>query len=127
MPVRLVHHRYGKSRVRLVKVTRLPDRHQLKEVTVSIHLQGDFEAAYAEGDNRRVLPTDTLRNTVYALAKDHPLEQIEEFGLFLGQHLLETVTGLSLARIDLAEEPWERVTIAGTPHGHAFVHGGGGK
>src|SRR5262245_29396851 len=63
----LVHDAYGKSLVRLTKVTRHADRHDLKELTIDIQLEGDFAAAYTHGDNSRVIATDTMKNTVYAL------------------------------------------------------------
>ena len=71
------HHSYGKSRVRLTKVTRHADHHDLMEVAVDVLLEGDFEASYLTGDNRKVIPTDTMRNTVYAIAAGHPLDSIE--------------------------------------------------
>src|SRR5439155_14537751 len=79
---------YGKSRIRLVKVTRHADRHDLAELTVDVRFQGDFEAVHTAGDNRAVLPTDTMKNTVYALAKAWSGEEIEEFGLQLAAHFL---------------------------------------
>ena len=62
----LVENRYGKSRVRLMKVTRQPEGNDLLEWTVQVLLQGDFDAAHYEGDNRKILPTDTMKNTVYS-------------------------------------------------------------
>ena len=52
---------YGKSRVRLVKVDRRSERHELKDIQVAIQLEGDFEAVHA-GDNSKCLPTDTMKN-----------------------------------------------------------------
>ncbi len=72
---------YGKSDVRLVKVYRAAECHNLTEVRVDVALEGDFDAAHVEGDNTDLLATDTMRNTVYALAKDHLEGEIEEFGL----------------------------------------------
>src|SRR2546430_9713632 len=41
MPAKLTYHSYGKSAVRLTKVKRLPDRHELIELEVAIELSGD--------------------------------------------------------------------------------------
>ena len=68
---------YGKSEVRLVKVSRRAGGHDLLDLTVDVGLEGDFDAAYTEGDNTGLLATDTRRNTVYALAKQHPIDDIE--------------------------------------------------
>src|ERR671914_1099407 len=80
---------YGKSDVRLVKVRRGKDRHELTDVRVDVALEGDFEAAHTRGDNTGLLATDTMRNTVYALAKDHLVGDIESFGLALVNRFLE--------------------------------------
>lgn len=115
----LVDNRYGKSQVRLVTVRRGTE-HQLKDVTVAIRLSGDFGAAYTVGDNTRVLPTDTMKNTVYALAAEHPFEDIEDFGLLLAEHFLAASRRCKQATIELVEHLWER--IDGAPY--AFRHAG---
>ena len=69
MPAVLSHHSYGKSRIRLTKVTRRADRHDVRELSIDIALQGDFEQSYTSGDNRLVIPTDTMKNVAFALAK----------------------------------------------------------
>src|SRR2546428_8870628 len=108
MPIVLASNNYGKSRVRLVKVTRHSDRHDLKELTVHISLEGDFDSAHTAGDNSKILPTDTMKNTVYALAKDHPVDQIEEFALHLGEHFLKTDSHATKAQIEIHEHLWTR-------------------
>jgi len=113
----LVGNGYGKSAVRLVTVRRGPEIHELKDVTVAIRLEGDFETAYTEGDNSRVLPTDTMKNTVYALAADHPLEDVESFGLLLTDHFFQGQ--VASARVELTEHLWDRL------HPHAFRRAGG--
>ena len=123
---------YGKSSVRLMKVTRLPDRHELKEVNVNIQLEGAFEKVYTVGDNRNVLPTDTMKNTVYALAKDHPLHCIEEFGVSLSDHFLKNNPDVSKVTIELIESRWDRIPMAGsgaraTPHPWSFTGGASEK
>ena len=57
--MRLIDNRYGKSRVRLLHAERDGGRHTVRDFTVDIQLEGDYEAAYALGDNRAVLPTST--------------------------------------------------------------------
>ena len=115
---------YGKSRVRLVQVTRHRDRHDLKELDVAIQLQGDFAAAHTAGDNANILPTDTMKNTVYALAKGDPIADPEVFGLKLAAHFLDTQKHVSEALIELREHPWRRVKVNGKPHRHSFLSGG---
>lgn len=122
----LSHAGYGKSEVRLVKVSRRPDGHDLHDLTVNVGLEGDFESAYAEGDNTGLLATDTMRNVVYALAQQHPIEEIESFGMRLVEHFLKAGPGVTRARVDIVEHPWSRLEVEGRPHEHAFQRGSGG-
>jgi urate oxidase len=123
----LVRNAYGKSRVRLTRVTRHPDRHDLKEVTIDVELEGDFEATYTEGDNRSVIATDTMKNTVYALARNHPLDHIEGFGVHLAKHFADGYEQVSSATIRLAEDAWTRISVDGNAHPTAFVGGSAEK
>jgi len=124
MPVTLAANSYGKSEIRLVTVRRGADRHELKDVTLAIRLEGDFAAAYTEGDNAGVVATDTMKNTVYALAADHPFDDVEDFGLALSEHLIQSYPQVASARIELAEYLWERIATGGEPYPHAFRRAG---
>ncbi|MDQ6760206.1 MAG: urate oxidase, partial [Acidobacteriota bacterium] len=125
--VRLIADRYGKSRVRLVKVAREGSRHELRELTVQVLCQGDFESSYRDGDNSKVLPTDTMKNTVYALAKREGLASIEAFGATLASHFLANNGQVAGVRIKITEDLWSRIDVDGNPHGSAFLRGGGEK
>ena len=121
----LAQNNYGKSAIRLVKVTRQPGRHDVKDVTVAVEFQGDFEAAHVAGDNSAILPTDTMKNTVYALAKNHLLTDIETFWLHLSDYFLRNNRPVSRVRVLLSEQFWERLTVHGQPHPQAFRRPGG--
>ena len=112
---------YGKSSVRLVKVSRHGDRHDLKDLTVSIRFEGEYDQSYTDGDNREVLPTDTMKNTVYALAATNSVGEPEAFGRVLAEHFLERNPRLRRVRIDLTEQAWGRIAIGAREHGQAFV------
>jgi urate oxidase len=84
--IELGENRYGKSAIRLVRVVRGPDRHAVRDLTVSIALEGSFEDAHVAGDNADVVATDTMKNTVYAFAKDRLDDSIEAFGRSLAEH-----------------------------------------
>ena len=124
MAIRLGESNYGKSRVRLLRVSRQEGRHDIKELTLSIRFEGDFDAAHTQGDNRKVLPTDTMKNTVYALARQHSIETVELFGLHLIEHFLTYNPQVSLLRIDAAEERWARLRLGEKPHPCAFTRAG---
>jgi urate oxidase len=120
----LTENSYGKQAVRLVTVRRHPDRHELKDVTVGIRFEGDFAAAYTDGDNGGVLPTDTMKNTVYALAAEHPFDDVEDFGLLLTDHFLTRNPRAARVRVELVEHLWEPIETGGVVHPHAFRRAG---
>jgi urate oxidase len=119
----LVWNRYGKSRIRLVKVRRSRDPHEIVDLTVDVQLEGAFEAVFVDGDNRPCLATDTMKNTVYALARQDPIDHVESFAIRLADHFLGK-PAVSRVRISAMEQPWGRLSAAGQPHPHAFVQAG---
>jgi urate oxidase len=124
MSVVLSENQYGKSRVRVVKVERRGSRHEMKDLNVDVQLSGDFSAAYLEGDNRKVLPTDTMKNTVYALAREQPVGEIEEFGHRLAEHFLCQNAYVSWVRISISQNDWLRIQVGAQEHDHAFIRAG---
>jgi urate oxidase len=115
---------YGKSRIRLVQVSRRGDRHDVRDLTVAVAFEGDYDTSYTDGDNRDVLPTDTMKNTVYALAARDGAGEPEAFGLILGRHFLERNPKLSRVNVDLIEHGWSRLANGAREHGQAFVRRG---
>ncbi len=120
MAIVLGPNQYGKAEIRVVAVDRSTEQHQLKDLTVSTALRGDFAAAHLAGDNAHVLATDTQKNTVFAFARDG-VGEIEDFGLRLARHLAGAYPWITGARVEVAEHPWERVD------GHAFARSGTGE
>ena len=112
---------YGKSRVRLAKLKRHAGHNDFREWTVEILLEGDFESCFVAGDNSKILPTDTMKNTVYSFARNSSSECIEDFGKELAAFFLERNRQVSSARIALSEKEWEPLGIAGKPHPSAFI------
>ncbi len=120
----LVESAYGKSRIRLVQVRRRGTRHTLTDLTVAIRFEGDYGSSYSDGDNTDVLPTDTMKNTVYAMAAREPIAEPEQFGLLLGRHFLDRNPKLTSVRVDLTDHAWRPITVGGRDHGHAFMRRG---
>jgi urate oxidase len=120
----LVESSYGKSRVRLVQLHRGRDRHDLRDLTVAVRFQGKYDESYTAGDNSAVLPTDTMKNTVYALAAGERIREPERFGLLLARHFLDRNPRLTRVRIDLAEHLWTRIPRGERQHGQAFARAG---
>lgn len=127
---RLGENRYGKSRVRLSRITRASgpsgssDLHDFNEWTVGVLLHGDFESSFTEADNSKLLPTDTMKNTVYSLARGSSAATIEEFAMELGDYLLRNNPQVSKAAIEIHEKCWERISIEGHPDAMTFKLGG---
>jgi urate oxidase len=119
----LGEHRYGKSGIRLVVVRRGPERHHLRDLTVDVSLEGDFAAAHVAGDNRHVIATDTMKNTVYALARDSLTASPEAFGLVAARHFAE-FRQVSRATVTLREHPWSRIADLDFEAPDAFVRSG---
>jgi urate oxidase len=117
---------YGKAEVRLVRVTRDGNRHQLKDLNVSTALRGDFAAAHLTGDNSHIIATDTQKNTVFAFAEQHGVGEIEDFALLLGRHFVDSHPWVTGARISVEEYGWDRISVDGVEHDHAFSRAGGG-
>src|SRR5579863_3629740 len=117
---RLGENQYGKSRVRLSRITRRGDRHDFQEWTVRVLLQGDFEASFARADNRKILPTDTMKNTVYSLARDSKASTIEEFAMELGNFFLVNNAQVSRTSVEIEEKAWERMHCDGASEPTTF-------
>lgn len=123
MTYELGENRYGKSRIRLVTVRRGPEQHQVRDMTVAVALEGGFDAVHTAGDNANVIATDTMKNTVYAFARDRLTGSPEAFGLELARHFAGYEV-CSRATVDIAEHPWVRVAAPTGPAPDAFVRTG---
>jgi urate oxidase len=110
---RLGENRYGKSRVRLSRITRHGNRHDFQEWTVHILLHGDFESSFTQADNSKILPTDTMKNTVYSIARDSKSRTIEEFAIELGDYLLANHPQVTMTSVQIEEKAWERLHCDG--------------
>ena len=123
MAIVLGPNRYGKAETRLVRVFRDGDTHALVDFTVSVALAGDLAATHLTGDNAGVLPTDTMKNTVYAFARELGVGSPEAFGLLLARHFVASQPAIHHAKVSVEEHAWDRITEADT--GHSFVRRGG--
>ncbi len=123
MTIEMGWNRYGKARVRLVKVVRLPDRHVVRDLTVRVALEGDFADAHVTGDNSAVIATDTMKNTVYAMAKDGLTGSIEAFGTLLADHFL-LHHQVHRTTIWIQEHAWDPMLVDGSAAPDAFLRNG---
>lgn len=100
---------YGKTRVRLTYVDRAREPHDLRELSLNILFEGEFAPAYTDGDNALVLPTDTIKNTVYVLARQLRWDSAEILAQGLALHFLGRLAHLSQIVIDIEEVPWQQI------------------
>ena len=125
MGIVLGANQYGKAESRVVRIVRDTPRHEIRDLTVSTALRGDFTGAHVTGDQSQVLPTDTQKNTAFAFAKRHGVDSPEDYALALGRRLLEATPAATGALVTVEEHPWDRIDVDGAGHDHAFVRRGG--
>jgi urate oxidase len=120
MTIVLGDNQYGKSETHVVRVTRRGATHEIKDLTVTVALAGDFADTHLTGDNSKVVPTDTQKNTIFAFAHEQ-IGEIEEFAIRLARHFVSEFASVYRARVAIEEQAWSRV------HDHAFVSAGSEK
>ncbi len=120
---KLIEQRYGKEQVRVLKILRDGARHTIREIEVSVLLAGDFESSYTAGDNSKVVLTDTIKNTINVLAKEHLGADVEPFAAVVAEHFVASYEQVNKATVEITERGWERMEIDGKPHPHAFAAG----
>jgi len=123
--IELAENRYGKSRVRLMKVTRHEHGQDLREWTVQVLLKGDFDSAHLDGDNSKILPTDTMKNTVYSIARTSTATAMEDYAKELADFFLKHNPQIGSASIQVESTLWKRLAVDGKPHPSAFMRGSG--
>ena len=116
-----VRQRYGKANVRVVRVQRAEQRHEVREARVTVTLDGDFARAYTAADNSAVVPTDTMKNLVNVLALEHLEAANEPFALAIAQCFLDRYEQVAETQVEIDETVWSRMRIDGRPHEHSFV------
>jgi urate oxidase len=121
----LADNTYGKHRVRLVKVARHEGVHSVYEWNVNLLIRGDYDDAFRTGSNRDILPTDTMKNTVYSLALDCSAACIEDFARELVSHFLTNYAHAESVHVEIKEKLWSRLVVDGKPHPSAFQQGSG--
>jgi urate oxidase len=121
--IALAENSYGKSSVRVMKVKRDGALHTVKEWKVEVLLSGDFETCFTAGDNSAILPTDTMKNTVYSRARESKAECIEDFALELADFFLHRNSQVERVEINIASTLWENALVDGKPHPSTFIRG----
>lgn len=118
--------RYGKDNVRVFKTDRDPATgiHTVTEMTVCVLLEGDIETSYTQADNSVVVATDSMKNTVFIMAKQHPVNPPERFASILGSHFISKYPHIHVANISVTTHRWTRMDVDGKAHPHSFIKDG---
>jgi len=127
MSIYLSENAYGKNAVNLSKIIRHSDYHEFRQLSVNISLKGDFETVHTHGDNSKLVATDTQKNTVYALAKEHFTGSAEAFGIYLAQYFSGNNPQVWQVTVELTEHAWSRIATESGKHPHAYISGGAEK
>lgn len=114
---------YGKAETRVVRITREGAVHHIRDLSVSVALAGEMAEVHYSGSNAAVLPTDTMKNTVYVFARRYGIDAPEDFGLRLARHFVTSQPTVTRARVRLEEYAWERIPTPGAEQ-HSFVRSG---
>jgi urate oxidase len=117
---RMGENQYGKSRIRLSRITRDGDEHNFQEWNIRVLLKGDFDESFTEAENAKILPTDTMKNTVYSIARASKAETIEEFAIELGDYLLQNNSQVTSATVEIAERAWKPMIVGDKPEPQTF-------
>ncbi|XP_073500100.1 uricase-like isoform X2 [Phyllobates terribilis] len=120
--VEFVRTGYGKNAVKVLQIRRDGEKHSVREIEASVQLTLSSKKDYLEGDNSDIIPTDTIKNTVYALAKTKGINTIEDFSLEICNHFLTSFSHVTKAKIYIEEAPWKRFKKDGVEHVHAFIY-----
>ena len=122
----LIHNTYGKGRVRVMRVYREGPYNEVRELSVQAMLDGDFAEAYTQGDNRKVVATDTIKNIVNIVAREELRASAEHFAQKLAARMLSRYAHVDRATVSCRETKWSRASVDGAPHPHHFLLDGNG-
>jgi urate oxidase len=86
-------------------------------------LTGDFDSAHYAGDNSKILPTDTMKNTVYSVARNSTATSMEEYAQELIDFILARNSQVASVSVVIESTQWNRIVIDGKPHLTSFIRG----
>src|SRR3954470_23368049 len=107
----LIKNRYGKGRVRVMRIPRAGERHEVSQLNVKAMIEGDFARTYTQADNSTSVSTDTIKNIVNIVARQNTGLSTEEFCQVLAQKYLDTYSHISSVAITAHETKWSRLNF----------------
>jgi urate oxidase len=125
--VPLIKNRYGKGRVRVMRIHRDGERHEVSQLNIKAMIEGDFARTYTHADNTRTVSTDTIKNVVNIVARENTGLCTEEFCQVLAKKYLDSYPQVTSVAITAHETKWSRLSFGGKPHPHSFILDSNGK
>jgi urate oxidase len=123
----LVANTYGKGRVRVMRVHRDGNRHEVRELTLLVMLTGGFDRIYTQADNSAAICTDTIKNIVNVVARENIASATEPYCMAVARKLLNHYPQVEAVTINALETKWVRLSVGGVPHDHSFVLDNNGR
>lgn len=107
----------------MLRIVRRGDRHDPRDLTVSFRFEGEFVAAFVQGQSDGLLPGETIKNIVHAAARRHGADEIEALALALAAEVIERQPRISKVRVEIAETRWQRLEAGGKTQAQTFLLG----
>jgi len=123
----LIMNKYGKGRVRVMRIHRDGDRHEVSQLNVKAMIEGDFARAYTEADNSTSVSTDTIKNVVNVTARENTGLCPEDFCQVLAKKYLDSYPQVNSVTVTAHETKWSRLSFGDKPHPHSFILDSNGK
>jgi urate oxidase len=111
----IAHASYGKADVSALSWVRTGSGDTVREVSLRLVVEGAFVDSYRSGDNRAVLPSETLRRHALRECEQHPDAAPEELAQLIAARLLATNPAFDSVTVD------GRVTIWRPTAAHCFT------
>ncbi len=125
--VPLIKNKYGKARVRVMRIHREGERHEVSELNIQAMLEGDFARTYTHADNSNSVSTDTVKNIVNIVARENTSLGTEDFCQVLAKKYLDLYPQVASVAVTAHETKWSRLSFGGKPHPHSFILDSNGK
>jgi urate oxidase len=114
---------HGEARIRMLRTVARGDRHDPRDLAVSVRFEGQFESAFLEGRSDALLPGEAVKNLVHLGVRQHGAGEIETLGLSLCTEILARQPLITRARVEIAEQRWQRLEAGGRTQPQVFVGG----
>src|ERR1700761_7919754 len=95
--------RYGKGRVRVMRIHRDGERHEVSQLNIKAMLEGDFARTFTHADNSNTVSTDTIKNVVNIVARENTGLSTEEFCQVLAKKYFDSYPQVSAVAITAHE------------------------